>query len=88
MDQVGLWQLPHGAAMYAYATRDNTTTDLTPQEIHEIGLKEVKRIRAEMQAIIDKLAFAVPSPNSPSLCAAIRNFTSKLRVKYLKPTAR
>jgi uncharacterized protein (DUF885 family) len=56
-NQVGIWQLPNGAAMYAYATRDNTTTDLTPQEIHEIGLKEVKRIRAEMQAIIDKLGF-------------------------------
>jgi len=56
-EQVGLWQLPNGAAMYAYSTRDNTTTDLTPQEIHEIGLKEVKRIRAEMQAIIDKLGF-------------------------------
>jgi uncharacterized protein (DUF885 family) len=56
-DQVGIWQLPNGAAMYAYATRDNTTTDLTPQEIHGIGLKEVKRIRAEMQAIIDKLGF-------------------------------
>ena len=56
-DQVGIWQLPNGAAMYASATRHNTTTDLTPQEIHEIGLKEVKRIRAEMQAIIDKLGF-------------------------------
>ena len=56
-EQVGLWQLPNGAAMYAYSTRDNTTTDLTPQEIHEIGLKEVKRIRAEMQTIIDKLGF-------------------------------
>ena len=56
-EQVGIWQFPNGAAMYAYYTRDNTTTDLTPQEIHEIGLKEVKRIRAEMQAIIDKLGF-------------------------------
>ena len=56
-DQVGIWQLPNGAAMYASATRHNTTTDLSPQEIHEIGLKEVKRIRAEMQAIIDKLGF-------------------------------
>jgi uncharacterized protein (DUF885 family) len=56
-DQVGIWQLPNGAAMYASATRHNTTTDLTPQEIHEIGLKEVKRIRAEMQAVIDKLGF-------------------------------
>ena len=56
-EQVGLWQLPNGAAMYAYAVRDNTTTNLTPQEIHDIGLREVKRLRAEMQAIIDKLGF-------------------------------
>ena len=56
-NQVGIWQLPNGAAMYASATRHNTTTDLTPREIHEIGLKEVKRIRAEMQAVIDKLGF-------------------------------
>jgi uncharacterized protein (DUF885 family) len=54
---VGIWQLPNGAAMYAYAAHDSTTTSLTPQEIHEIGLKEVKRIRAEMQSIIDKLGF-------------------------------
>jgi uncharacterized protein (DUF885 family) len=57
LDQVGIWQLPNGAAMYASAVRHNTTTDLTPQEIHEIGLKEVQRIRAEMQGIIDKLGF-------------------------------
>jgi uncharacterized protein (DUF885 family) len=56
-EQVGVWQLPNGAAMYAYAIRENTTTDLTPQEIHEIGLKEVKRIRAEMQTVIDRLGF-------------------------------
>ena len=56
-EKVGVWQLPNGAAMYAYSIRENTTTNLTPQEIHEIGLKEVKRIRAEMQAIIDKLGF-------------------------------
>jgi uncharacterized protein (DUF885 family) len=56
-DQVGIWQLPDGAAMYAYAARYNTTTALTPQEIHDIGLKEVKRIRAEMQTIIDQVGF-------------------------------
>ena len=54
-DQVGIWQLPDGAAMYAYAVRRRTTTELSPQDIPDIGLKEVKRIRAEMQAIIDKL---------------------------------
>jgi uncharacterized protein (DUF885 family) len=55
--QVGIWQFPDGAAMYAYAARSNSTTDLAPQKIHEIGLDEVKRIRTEMQAIIDKLGF-------------------------------
>ncbi|MGH7888202.1 MAG: DUF885 domain-containing protein, partial [Candidatus Binatia bacterium] len=56
-DQVGIWQLPNGAAMYAHAARRSTTTELKPQEIHEIGLKEVTRIRAEMQAVINKLGF-------------------------------
>jgi len=56
-DQVGIWQLPDGAAMYASAARHNTTTDLTPQEIHDIGVKEVNRIRAEMQNLIEKLGF-------------------------------
>jgi uncharacterized protein (DUF885 family) len=56
-DQVGIWQLPDGAAMYAYTVRRRTTSALSPQDIHAIGLKEVKRIRAEMQAIIEKLGF-------------------------------
>jgi uncharacterized protein (DUF885 family) len=56
-DQVGVWQLPRGEAMYAHAVRDRTTTNLTPQEIHELGLSEVRRIRAEMQNVIDKIGF-------------------------------
>jgi uncharacterized protein (DUF885 family) len=56
-DQVGVWQMPNGAPMYAHAVRRRTTTELSPQEIHEIGLKEVRRVRAEMQTIIDKLGF-------------------------------
>lgn len=57
LDGVGVWQLPQGEARYRHAARLHTTTELTPEEIHEIGLREVKRIRAEMQAIIDKLGF-------------------------------
>ena len=56
-DRVGIWQLPRGEAMYAQAVRYHTTTDLTPREIHELGLSEVRRIRAEMQTVIDKLGF-------------------------------
>jgi uncharacterized protein (DUF885 family) len=49
--------LPQGGAMYAYNVRWHTTTKKTPKEIHEIGLAEVKRIRAEMEAIIEKVEF-------------------------------
>jgi uncharacterized protein (DUF885 family) len=55
--EVGAWQMPDGAEMYAYEARRHTTTDLTPQQIHEIGLSEVKRIRAEMQTVLDKLGY-------------------------------
>lgn len=56
-DQVGIWQLPQGGELYAYLARRHTTTNMTPQEIHEKGLSEVKRIRAEMQAIMEKVGF-------------------------------
>ncbi len=56
-DQVGIWQAPQGDVMYAYFARRHTTTNLTPREIHEIGLAEVKRIGAEMQAVMDKVGF-------------------------------
>jgi uncharacterized protein (DUF885 family) len=49
--------LPNGAAMYAYNVRWHTTTDKTPQQIHEIGLAEVKRIRAEMDRVIAATGF-------------------------------
>jgi len=49
--------LPNGAAAYAYHVRWQTTTKLTPQQIHEIGLSEVKRIRAEMDKVITSAGF-------------------------------
>ena len=49
--------LPDGQAWYRSQIREYTTLDLSPAQIHQIGLDEVARIRAEMQAIIDDLAF-------------------------------
>lgn len=49
--------LPNGAAAYAFHVRWQTTTNLTPTQIHEIGLSEVKRIRAEMNRIITTTGF-------------------------------
>jgi prolyl oligopeptidase len=54
---VGLWQYPDGDKQYAHFVRLHTTTSLTPEQIHELGMAEVKRIRTEMQAIIDELGF-------------------------------
>jgi uncharacterized protein (DUF885 family) len=57
LNQVGIWQLPQGGDIYKFAVRQHTTTNMTPEKIHEIGLNEVNRIRSEMQAIIDKLEY-------------------------------
>jgi len=56
-DTVGLWDTPNGEARYAELARFYTTTNLTPDEIHEIGLKEVARIRGEMMKVIAKTDF-------------------------------
>ncbi len=49
--------MPQGQEFYGFVARRYTTTDLTPQQIHEKGLSEVARIRAEMQAIMQKVGF-------------------------------
>jgi len=56
-DSIGASSLPNGEAFYEYRTRSYTTTQMTPDEIHRLGLNEVKRIRGEMQLIIDELEF-------------------------------
>lgn len=56
-EQVGVWQMPKGAEFYAHLTRRFTTTDLTPQQIHDKGLSEVARIKAEMQSVMEKVGF-------------------------------
>jgi uncharacterized protein (DUF885 family) len=49
---------PGGAAYYAFRVRQETTTDLTPNQIHEIGLRESARIRAEMDKVARAAGFA------------------------------
>ncbi len=56
-DQVGVWQVPRGNELYAFEVREYTTTNLTPEQVHQIGLKEVARIRAEMDAIMAQTGF-------------------------------
>jgi len=56
-DSIGLSELPNGSAWYELRARSYTTTRLTPDEIHRIGLDEVKRIRDEMMGIIEEVGF-------------------------------
>jgi uncharacterized protein (DUF885 family) len=56
-DTVGLSQVPGGSQMYAFLVRKMTTTNYTPEQIHEIGLKEVGRIQSEMAKIRAQLNF-------------------------------
>jgi len=56
-DDDGVWKLPDGDAYYAHQLRSMTTTDLSPQEIHDIGLDEVERIQGEMTEILASIGF-------------------------------
>ena len=53
----GAWKFPNGNAYYAMALKNTTTTQYTPDEIFNIGEKEVARIQAEMKLIMDKVGF-------------------------------
>lgn len=53
----GIWKVPNGDAYYDFALKQTTTTSLTADEIHEIGLKEVARIHDEMKVIMKKVNF-------------------------------
>jgi uncharacterized protein (DUF885 family) len=53
----GVWALPDGDARYRFAVREMTTTDLTPDQIHELGLKQLAETEAEMLALAHKLGY-------------------------------
>jgi prolyl oligopeptidase len=56
-DSIGLSELPNGNTWYEYLARSFTTTRMTPDEIHRLGLEEVSRIRGEMEQIIQEVEF-------------------------------
>ena len=62
----GVWKLPDGDAFYAYALRSNTTTNMAPNDVHELGLREVARIEGEMRTILDANGYA-GQPIGPSI---------------------
>ena len=64
----GLWALPDGDKRYRFAIRQMTTTDMEPEAIHQLGLKEVKHIEDEQLSIAKKLGFA----DLPSFRASLK----------------
>lgn len=54
-EKIGLYALPGGKEAYRYQIRYHTTTDMTPDELHELGLSEVKAINSEMRTIARKM---------------------------------
>ena len=56
-ETVGLYAQPNGVSWYEFMVRLRTTTDMTPEEIHQIGLDEVARIHAEMHGVMEEVGF-------------------------------
>jgi len=56
-DTIAASALPGGPAWYAFNVKDSTTTSMTPQEIHDLGLREVARIQSEIQAVMTQVGF-------------------------------
>ncbi len=73
----GVWKLPNGDAYYAYKLRENTTTTLQPEEVHQIGLRDVARIESEMRVILDANGFA-----GQPIGAAMEKLTKDPRFVY------
>ena len=55
--EIGTWALPQGEERYAFAVRRSTTTNMSPDEIHALGLREVARIEADQLVIAKRLGF-------------------------------
>jgi uncharacterized protein (DUF885 family) len=73
---VGLSALPDGRAWYEFAVRQNTTTDLSPEQIHDIGLSEVARIHREIEGVMRQVGF------QGDLQAFMRHMQTEPRYRY------
>ena len=86
--EVGLWALPDGAARYRYQVRQSTTTEQTPEQIHQIGLSEVRRIETLMTSVAAKLgypdqkSFQLSLANNPAVHPVSRQALLDLYRKY------
>jgi len=87
--EMGLWSLPNGNALYRYFIRTQTTTDMSPDAIHQLGLSEVARIEGEQTVIAQKLgakdlkSFRESLKTDPKVFATSREEILDLYRKYI-----
>jgi uncharacterized protein (DUF885 family) len=85
----GVWSLPDGPARYAFRVKQSTTTDLSPGEIHQIGLAQVKEIEARMVQVVNQLgykdlkSFSASLPSNPKVHVHSRQEILDLYQRYI-----
>jgi len=82
---IGVGQFPRGSDYYAYALRHHTTSDLTPAEVHQLGLAELARLHVEMRLIFDQLGYD-PTLEIPELYALVETDGGIIPAAQVKPT--
>ncbi len=86
-EQIGASSLPNGREYYRYRVRHFTTLDIDPQTVHDIGLAEVKRIKAEMQEILNKVDFKGDLPAFVEYLRSDPKFYAETPEQLLKETS-
>ncbi len=86
-EQIGASALPNGREYYRYRVRHFTTLDIDPQTVHDTGLAEVKRIKAEMQEILTKVDFQGDLPAFVEYLRTDPKFYAETPEQLLKDTS-
>jgi len=85
----GVWSLPDGPERYAFRVKESTTTNLSPEEIHQIGLAQVKEIEGRMLQVVNQLgfkdlkSFSASLPGNPKVHTHSRQEILDLYQKYI-----
>ena len=79
---LGASTIPKGKSYYEHKTRFYTTQNITPQEVHEIGLKEVERIKAQMYSTIEQLEFEGEFSQFVEFLRTDQQFYPKTRLNF------
>lgn len=82
---IGVGQFPRGSDYYAYALRHHSTSDLTPAQVHQLGLDELARLHAEMRLVFDQLSYP-QNETIPQLFARVEQDGGIIPAAQVKPT--